>query len=143
MSTAVEIMQAGMGCWFTGGFNGPEKEANFDNYFSENIVWENNVGITAPILLPYSGTFVGRDGFWHVMEMFKLMEWKDCKPSYFRGPSDDKSMCLLDGYVAVRGTDKISDKRIQRIIQWTHKGGKVVHMKVFCSAPNVYNTLFA
>ena len=58
MSSAVEFAQAGMGCWFTGGLNGPEKEVNFDKYFSEDIVWENNLGISAPSLKEFDSTFV-------------------------------------------------------------------------------------
>lgn len=142
MSTAVEVMQAGMGCWFTGGFNGAEKDANFDKFFSEDIAWENNVGNTSAILKPYDGTFNGREGFWHMMEMFNFVEWRDLQPAFFAGPSADKAMCLLDGFVAVRGTEKVSDKRVQCIVQWTLKDGKVVNIKDFGSDPQILNALF-
>lgn len=143
MSSAVEVMQAGMGCWFTGGFNGDEKEANFDKYFAENVVWENNTGITAAVLKPWAGSFSGRDGFWHMMEMFNVVEWKELQPSFFAGPSEDKSMCMLDGYVAHRGTDKVSNKRVQSIVQWTHKDGKVVNIKSFAADVDAANAVFA
>lgn len=143
MSTAVEIMQAGMGCWFTGGFNGAEKDANYEKFFSDNIVWENNLGYTAATLLPFEGTFSGKEGFWHMMEMFNALEWKDLQPAFIAGPSDDKAICVLDGFIAARGTDKVTDKRVQCLVQWTIKDGKVVNIKDYGADIQAINAVFA
>jgi hypothetical protein len=143
MSSAVEFAQAGMGCWFTGGLNGPEKEVNFDKYFSEDIVWENNLGISAPSLKEFDSTFNGRSGFWRIMEMFNVIEWRDMKPTFFQGPAEDKVMIMLEGFVGVRGTDKVSEKRVEALVQWTIKDGKCVHIKDFGSDVHIWNDVFA
>jgi hypothetical protein len=117
--------------WGQGGFHNEEKEANFDKYFSADLVIDYRLNTSVPELKVFDGIFKGRQGFFQNMGIHTVFEWSDMKYNIFVGP-ENSYMIHMDALPVKRSNGKVANGRILCLLQgFVNEEGKVFKVNYY------------